>query len=65
LEDDRDACLSSIAALQVKQIEDKAEKVEMYLLVESEQAFTAFVRKNITMTGFTVLSTLVYLSFLY
>jgi hypothetical protein len=47
---------SSIAGATSKTIEDKAMKVEMYLLVESEQAFTAFVRKNIDMTGFTVLS---------
>jgi hypothetical protein len=47
-----------------KTIEDKAMKVEMYLLVESEQAFTAFVRKNIAMTGFTVLySCVTYLFF--
>ena len=48
---------SLIAGATNRTIEDKAMKVDYYLLVESKDAFTAFARENVDMTGLSVLST--------
>jgi hypothetical protein len=47
---------SSIVGATNRTIEEKAMKVQMYLVIESKAAFTAFARENVDMTGFTILS---------